>query len=228
MNYFLHGDYHLQSRIFLLDLIDKAKELNKEVIELNGEKIDLNELIQATMSNSLFGGEKVIVIENLFSRRKSTLLDDILNWLKNYEESNELIFWEKKKIGKVAQRKLPKNITVKEFKTPVIVFKLVDLLSPKNKKQTLIMLEKALITDPAEFLFVMIARQIRLMIMAKGGEKLKGAPWMIGKWKKQASEFEMESLINSYQKLYKIDKEIKTGKTLMPLAWHLTMWVSEL
>ncbi|NMB57076.1 hypothetical protein GYA19_04020 [Candidatus Beckwithbacteria bacterium] len=226
MHYLIHGDYHLQSRKFLTDLKQKAKTENKEIIELNGQILDLNQLIQATTSNSLFGAEKLIVIENLFSRLKSQAQEEILAWLKNYKGENPIIFWEKKGIGKILQRKLPDKTLVKEFKTPVIIFKLVEILSPKNKKQALETLNQALVKEPAEFIFVMLARQMRILLMLKGNQKITGAPWMIGKYKQQASFFETEKLMALYQDLYKIDKQIKTGKTIMPLDWHLQIWMA--
>jgi DNA polymerase III delta subunit len=228
MHYFIHGDYHMGSRNLLTSLIEQGKNGQKEVIELDGSSLDLNGLIQATQSNSLFGGEKLIVIENLFSRLKSKEQEEMLKWLKTYDNSNDIVFWEKKSIGKILQRNLPKNTTVKEFKTPAIIFKIVETLSPANKKQALNLLESILEKEPAEFVFAMVVRQIRMLLLIAGGETVGGAPWMVGKMKKQASSFSLEKLTERYQKLYEIDKEIKTGKGVMPLAWHLKLWVSEL
>jgi len=228
MHHFIHGDYLLSSRNFLNSLIEQEKRQNKEVVRLDGNSLALNDLIQALASNSLFGGEKVVVIENLFSRQKSKDQEILLEWIKTFDGQTPVIFWEKKTIGKILQRRLPKKTTVKEFKTPATVFKLVELLSPQTKKQALQLLEETVVKEPAEFLFAMICRQIRLMLLLKEGQAVGGAPWMVGKLKKQAASFNKDELINSYQKLYFIDKQIKTGKTLMPLSWHLSVWISEL
>jgi DNA polymerase III delta subunit len=100
MNYFIHGDYHLKSRQFLTGLVSSAKNQGKDIFKVDGMKADINEIIQATSSNSLFGAEKTVVIENLFSRQKSKNLDEILQFIKKYDGSNEIIFWEKKSLGK--------------------------------------------------------------------------------------------------------------------------------
>jgi len=48
--------------------------------------------------------------------------------------------------------------------------------------------------SPAEFLLVMLARQVKLLIWAKvDAETLKLAPWQIGKLKKQASFFDKKN-----------------------------------
>lgn len=195
---------------------------------MDGQKIVLNDLIQATTSNSLFAESRTVVIENLFSRLKSKEQDTILTWLKDYSGDAHLILWEKKSIGKVLQRNLPLKITVKEFKPPMLVFKLVEALTPTEKPAALKLLAEVLATEAPEFLFTMIVRQVRLMILIQGGETIAGAPWMVGKLKKQASAFEPENLLNAYNSLYNIDKQIKTGVTVMPLAWHLEMWISNL
>ncbi|MGI5827817.1 MAG: hypothetical protein ACOX6V_02220 [Patescibacteria group bacterium] len=228
MHYLIHGDYHLASRNYLVSLIEQEKKNKREIIRLDGVKTTLNELIQAAASNSLFGNEKTIVAENFFSRQKSNEQQQILEWLKSYDNTNTLILWESKSIGKVLQRSLPQKTQVKEFKTPALVFKLVEQISPKNKSQALGTLETVLQKEPAEFLFAMICRQIRLLTIIKGGAEVKGAPWMVGKLKKQASDFTLEQLLTNYQKLYRLDKQIKTGQTIMPLSWHLSVWLSEL
>lgn len=229
MNYFIHGDYHLKSRQFLTGLISSAKNKGKEIFRVDGIKADLNEIIQATSSNSLFGAEKMVVIENLFSRPKSKILEEILQFLKNYDGDNEILFWEKKSIGKILQRNLPKNIVVKEFKTPAIIFQFVESLSPNTKNMAIKNLAKILETQAPEFVMAMIVRQIRLLILIKGGEEAKGAPWVVGKLKKQAESFKnIDSLLQSYKKLYIIDKQNKTGQAFISLSFALENWITEL
>jgi DNA polymerase III delta subunit len=228
MYYLLHGDYHLTSRNFLVNLIDQAKKNNKEIIQIDGKKTDLNQLIQACQSQSLFGNEKLVIIENLFSRQKSKELKSILEWVKKISADIDLIFWESKKIGKILQRNLPVKATVKEFKTPAIIFKLVEQINPQNKKLALQTLEQALQSQPAEFIFAMIVRQIKILILVKNNEKVAGAPWMIGKFKKQAESFSLDQLLTTYQKLFTIDRHIKTGQIPMPMNWHLSVWLFSL
>ena len=228
MHYLIHGDYHLGSRQFLSSLIKQAGDQAKEIIKLNGDQLSLNHLFQATSSSSLFGSEKQLVIENLFSITKSKQQSEMLDWLKNYHGENPIIFWEKKDIGKVLQRRLPQPITVKQFKTPIIVFKLVEQIYPQNINQALVLLRTALQKESAEFLFAMIIRQLRLMLLVKADQKIPGAPWMIGKLKKQASHFDTFKLQNLYQQLYTLDKRIKTGQSIMPLSWQLELLISQI
>jgi DNA polymerase III, delta subunit. len=74
----LHGDNQLESRNELNRLISGAE--SKELIRLDGEKTSLNEIVQALESSSLFGMEKLVIIENLFSRRQSKEKKEIIDW----------------------------------------------------------------------------------------------------------------------------------------------------
>ncbi len=209
-----------------MDLISKAKETGKEVLQLNGEAITLTDLLQASQSASMFGSDRIVVIENLFSRKKSKEQEDLFTFTKTYAENTDLVFWEKKAIGKIAQRSLPPKTTIKEFKTPALIFKLVEQIRPDNKQQALDTLQITLESQPAEFIFAMVVRQVRLLFGIKEGLEPKGAPWMIGKLKSQAAAFTNDQLALAYKKLYQIEKQIKTGDTPMNLGWHLSTWLA--
>lgn len=167
-------------------------------------------------------------MENLFSRKKSKEVEQIWLYLKNYTGEIDIILWEKKAIGKILQRNLPTKTTIKEFKTPAIIFKLVEQLDPQNKAIALNTLENCLLKESAEFIFAMIIRQIRILLQLKLGQTIAGAPWIIGKLKSQAGKFSQAQLEKAYTKLYKIDKQIKTGATPMDLDWHLSFWLANL
>ena len=61
----LHGDNIEASRLELTSIITKGKD--KEIRTLDGKHLDENALIQAMESNSLFGINILVVIENLFT-----------------------------------------------------------------------------------------------------------------------------------------------------------------
>ena len=67
----IHGDNLVASRNRLVELIDQAKSQSQEIVQLNGDKITSTELLQALESQSLFGTDRLVVIERLFSRVKS-------------------------------------------------------------------------------------------------------------------------------------------------------------
>lgn len=202
-----------------------AKNKNDEVIQLDGEKISLTDFVQASSNSSLFSGQTTIVIENLLSRKKSKEVEGLWDFLKNYNGEAKLILWEKKSVGKILQRNLPIKTTAKEFKTPALIFKFVEQINPKFKSQALASMQQVLQQEPAEFIFAMIIRQIRSLLQIKLDKIPAGAPWMLAKLKSQAANFSEDQLEKAYTKLYKIDKQIKTGSNHINLEWHLTYWL---
>ncbi len=227
MIYFLHGDNQPVSREKLNQLLAEAKISRKEIIRLEGLKIDQNQLLQALESSSLFGQDKLIIIENLFSRPQSVEKKAIIKYLKKETIVPDLVFWEKKKITGTTTRWLPKTWKFTEFKTPVAIFKFLDSFKPNNQKQLLTWLLDCIKKDSAEMVFYMLARRLHDLIIAKdlGKSGLKGAPWQIGKLVSQAGNFTLDQLTQIYRKLLTIDTDIKTGASPMPLPWHLDLLI---
>lgn len=77
-----HGDNIEASRKSFIEAIAKLKAGGaNEVVRLNGAEIVLSDLIQALESQSLFGGDRVVAIEGLFSRRLSKEKDSLIGYL---------------------------------------------------------------------------------------------------------------------------------------------------
>lgn len=228
--YFLHGDNQLLSRERLGEIICRAKNEEKEIIRLEGKITNLTEVKQALESQSLFGEEKLVVIENLFVRQRSKEKDEIVKYLKTDEILCDLVCWESKIIDGRSLRGFSKDWQILVFKTPAVIFKFLDSLKPKNTTQMLTLLRSSIKVDSPEMVFYMFASRIRQLIIAfdLGKEGLSGAPWQIGKLVSQAKKFSLERLIKLYRQLLEIDTNIKTGKTLMPLDWHLDVLLANL
>lgn len=227
MIYLLHGDNLVASREFLKTLTDSAKNRKQSVIRLNGIQTRSEDFIQALDSQYLFGPDNLVIVEQLFSRPRSAEQKQILQFLRKYEGSVEVVFWEKKEVGKVLQRNLPKRTVIKLFKTPATIFKFLDSLAPVSKKEALGLLIHLNKNETPDLVFYMLARQIRLLLLVSSGGEVKGPPWMIAKLKRQAANFSLNQLLTTYQQLFRIDEQVKRGLTIMPLSWHLEMLLAE-
>ncbi len=230
MIYLLHGENQVLSRQQLVNLINQAKTQGKELVELDGLKIDLNQVLQALESASLFSQEKFIVIENLLSRQPSKEKEKIISYFKKQATDLTIVFWEKKEISGTTTRWLPKTWQIKAFKTPAVIFQLLDNLKPQNTTQILSLLHACLEKGSAEIVFYMLSRRIRELIIALslGKQGLSGAPWQLGKLMGQSQKFNLNKLLVLYKKLLAIDTDIKTGRTIMPLNWHLDLFLIDL
>ncbi len=216
----LMGENQVKSRNVLNELKKQTKAKGKEIIRLKGKSVELAELKQAMESESLFGGEKLVVIEEVFSSRESSRKQDIKDYLK--EGFNNLIVWEGKKIDK---RKLKGfDAEIKEFEVSSVIFKLTDSLSSDNTDQMIKLLSSCLEKESPEMIFYMITRQVRLMLQAiDNADDFKGPGWLKGKMKRQAKGLGKDKLLKLHENLYMIDKGIKTGGSPIGLDAQLEM-----
>ncbi|MCJ7786863.1 hypothetical protein MUP06_01450 [Patescibacteria group bacterium] len=108
------------------------------------------------------------------------------------------------------------------------IFKTIDAISSRNKKQALILIHKHLEKgDSPLYLLSMINFQFRNLLLVKSCEskgelyindmrilskKLKLHPYIIRKSIQQARRFTIDELKKIYQKIFEVDLNIKTGK----------------
>lgn len=219
----IHGDNQVNSRKKLTELLAEAKKQNKEIFQLNAEKLDRAQLESNLLSESLFGQEKILLLEGLYSLPKSKKKDEFIDLISS--ASIDIILWEKKLLNKTDLKKLPSNFESYEFKITPKLWTFLDKLSPnpKSKNALLKIFHESIAIDSVEFIFLMMARQIRLLIQVKEGGAIKLAPFMLGKLKKQAGEFSLEKLLAIHQQLYQIDKKLKQSASLLSLEAELDL-----
>lgn len=208
----IHGDDTNASR----NALQNIKEQQQPLI-LEGEKVTLTDLAQVFDGGGLFETQKVIVIEQLLSKRKkSSELESILNFLKERTLINELYFWEGKELDKKTLSLFP-HATIKGYKLPQTLFLFVDSLKPNNGKQLVQLFHKTLEHIDAEIVFFMLVRQVRLLLalFQEGNQPIdevkRLAPWQKAKLQKQAKAFSEQTLLSLHVQLYEIDKKAKTG-----------------
>lgn len=224
--FIFHGQNTVISR---KKLIEKIESFSGEVIRFEGEKLALVDLIQSLESSSLFGADRLVVIENLFSRRPGRAKEEILKYLKSTSPNN-LIIWEGKDIdGRTLK---PLGITnALKFEIPQKIFKFLDSLNPENKKNALTILHECLKTMPPEIIFFMLARHVKYLIIAadlgeKGNEEFPS--WRRQKYSFQAQKFGLKKLITLYHQLMICEYQQKTGKAAMTLAAQLDLLIANL
>lgn len=225
MFHIIHGENQVASRKKLTELISNFRSQNKDLVSLTADKLDRPSLESFLQSESLFGNEKVLLLEGLHSLPKSKRKDEFINLISN--ALIDIILWEKKLLTKTDLKKLPSNSQIYEFKVSVKLWTFLDKLSsnPKSKVAQLKLFKESVETESAEFIYIMIARQIRLLIQVKEGQTQKIAPFMIAKLNKQAMEFSLEQLLKLHQQLYLIDQKQKQSLNFLSLEGELDLFI---
>jgi len=93
------------------------------------------------------------------------------------------------------------------------IFKTIDAIALRDKKQALGLLHRHLERGEAPlYLLAMINFQLRNLLTIKSGARLNAHPYVIKKTIQQARNFSLGELKKIYQKIFKADLDIKTGK----------------
>ena len=217
----LHGDNLVSSRNRLVELIDQAKNQKKEIVELNGDKITETDLRQALESPSLFGGDRLVLIERLFVRVKSKAKDQLVRILGEITRPVLVIVWEPKEVAKTYLNKL-KDSKTELFKTPRVIFQFLDSFSLK-------LFHQCLKIEAPELIFHLLDRSVSDIIIALDKHALlKQAQWQKDRLVAQARAFSLDQLLALHQQLIDIDTAQKTGTYLTDLSTDLDLLLAKL
>ncbi len=216
----LHGENTIKSRDRLTQLVTDLKVKNQEIIRLEAKKLDLPQLEEMLLKNNLFGNQEVLIIEELHSLPKSKKKDELINKIANNNQK-DIILWEKRDLTITMLKKFS-QAKVEQFKLTNALFSWLDLFHHQTPiKQNLQALKKAIQNNGDYMCFIMLARQISLLIYAKDGGQVKGAPFMISKLKKQAQAFSLEKLLKLHKQLFELDQQMKSSKNFLTLEQAL-------
>ena len=168
-----------------------------------------------------------LVIENFFTGNKKA--QEIIGELLKQKGETILVFWEGKQLAPVLVKCLAKDFIIQEFKVPVYVFKFLSSVIPGNAPVVLKLLHETLRKDSADFLFVMLAKHVRMLAWAKIDPKtLLAPPWQKDSLIKQASKFSEDQLIGLHSKLLEIDRKNKRSQLPEDLSASLDLLVASL
>ncbi len=109
------------------------------------------------------------------------------------------------------------------------IFEMVDAVGGRNAQRALSLLRRLLEDLPAQYIYTMLARQVRLLIMARevleggGGQNDMAAqaglnPFVAKKALAQCRHFSMGELESIYHQLDRMDEESKTGVSSLDVA----------
>lgn len=218
----IHGDHTLQSRSKLLELETTAKNQGATLQKIEAKALTESVLEEILGSHSLFAENKVIIVEELHSLPLSGKRTKLIEMLAHSQAS--LILWEKRALTKTMVSKLNPQL-VFEFKLSPVLFKWLDSLSGKieTKKNQVTLFHETLEIEDAQMCFAMLCRQIRLLIQAKEGSNLKGAPFMIAKLQRQSQLFSLSQLLKWHTALLDLDLKQKTSQTWQKLEDELDL-----
>jgi len=217
----LHGEHIVNSRTELQKLMEAAIASGQQITRFSGNNLDRASLESTLGSMNLFGSDQLIVIENLLSGRVSKTKTAAIEFLAEIEPEN-LVIWEDKKIGVRILGKF-KKAQKQEFPLTKELFNWLDSVGVKPKTEQIKRLHQSLQQEDVYFVFLMLVRQIRMLIQMKDSGNLAGSPFVVSKVRKQAGNFTLEKLISLHEQLLQIDYRQKTSQNRLSLAAELDL-----
>lgn len=216
----IHGEDIVASRRQLNELIEKGKAAEGGLSRFEARQLDLTKLTQVLEGLTLFGQQPTIIIEGLFSLPKSKTKDLLCLFISKYQERN-LLLYEDKGLS-AAVLKTFNKAKIFEHKPAPTIFAFLDNLRPNSSSKSLELLGKLeLDNQPAELIFAMLVRQVRLLIQALEPNALKVAPWQKTRLISQTRFFGEKKLLKLHNNLYIIDRQYKTGKNPLDLSTQI-------
>lgn len=228
----IHGDNLVASRNLLNEKIRQAKAKGiKDVVRLDGEKIDVTDLKQALESSSLFASDRLVIIENLFTRKQSKLKADLINNLLETDPKSELVIWESKAVSPAQLKKLPPSAKIHFLKIGPKIFQFLDSIAPGNHREMLLLMHGCITQESEEMVFYMLVRRVSVLIIAvdlgkNGLDGMQG--WQKDRLIRQANRFSLPQLLSLHERLYETDKKIKTGRNILPLSSLLDLIIADI
>jgi DNA polymerase III delta subunit len=205
------GEDSIASRNYFLDQQKIFAEKNFEIVNINYQlvlELDENEASSA----SLFTQKRVYFTNSLNKKVLKKLNIKTEKKIKDIIASKEIQLFDWEEETSSRDLKSIKGIVIKELKPSQTIFKLLDSCYPGNLKQFIFILKTISESTEDIFIFIMLARHMRNILITKMGEKLpKLMSWQIAKLANQAKYWKLENLINFYQGLHRIDVNSKTG-----------------
>lgn len=224
----LHGEHHIKSRAMLVELLSRARSDQKSITHIESKQLDQAVLTQALQSHSLFGEERVIVIEELHSLPKSKKRDALLELLRTVQDDREieLVLWEKKQLSATEVKAFP-GAKVQAFAPTKTMFTWLGSISgnasAEGKRNTLKLLQDTIKADGEYFCFSMLTRQVRLLMTAK--ESSVGAnPRVVS----QAKTFTWKQLFALHHQLVLIDEKSKNSSSSLDMSNQLELLLATL
>lgn len=211
--FLFHGDDQASSRRALNLELDKLRAQGVNVIYLDGPRLTPPELETALYTSGLFSSD-ALVIEGLFSRPVSRARTDCLALLAKYAGDKPLYLWEGKEVTKSTHTKALPKAQVSLSKTPAVIFQLLDSLAPGSFARSHALLKTTLALSEPGFVFIMLARRVSDLLIAKSGNPASLSPFLRSRLLSQASHWDEARLLALHHSLYQADLGVKTGSRL--------------
>lgn len=222
----LHGDDEVKVHAECVRLLDSAKKSGTQTVRIDGKSLTIEVLENSIGTQELFATKKLVVIDRLHSLPKSKLKDTFIKWIASHSDELIDIVLVENKLLTVTQLKQFSSANVQVFKLPQLLFSWIESLGMIPKDKLITQFHQILETQDAEFVFAMLIRQVRQLLLFVSDGSFSGPPFARGKLEKQARKFSEPQLLALHEKLLKIDMGQKTSRSTLTLPQEIDLFLA--
>lgn len=192
MIFIFHGDDQYQSlQAFQLKTEDYK---NFEQLRFDNKTIDFEKLNQFVNSQSLFGSNKVLILDNPYSLVKANL-DKLQKIIQNNKDV-DIIIWQERSL-KPTENSIFGKATVTKFPLDKKLFACLNALKPGNIHSFCSLYQQTILQEPFELFFFWLKNNIHKNLTTY-------------------SKFPEDKLKNTYLQLIEMEYQYKTGQLFQP------------
>ncbi len=204
------GEDSASSRRYFQSMRQEYAKKGYELIDIAKNEFE-NISIKILEHSSLFFDQRVFFSDNLVKYLKKNRSKAKLSEIDSLVTDKSVIWlnWEELSTREITN---PKKAIFKEFKMPESIFVFLDSLYPGNLRKTSDILSKISETLEEGFIFAMVCRHVRSLLLAKSKQGGMALPiWQKGRLIQQANYWDERKRIGVYRGLAKLDSAIKTS-----------------
>lgn len=221
------GSDQSSSRQAFFNKVKEFEEKKFEIVKKSAKEIDEEFLELISLPVGLFQNQRCLVTEQIFetisknSKKKESLITKLTSL------KIPVIDWEEKSFSQKEKTSFP-QFKFLSFELPVAIFNFLENIKPNNPKTNYLLYQKALSQKDPEFIFYMLIKHLRNLLLVSENQTQYFFPWQVAKIKKQLSFFPKEKIIKIYHQLLEIDYQQK--RSLLPgsLKSSLDLLISSL
>lgn len=192
MIYIYHGDDQYKSQQAYQ--VKLAQYQNFEQLHFENKSIDIEKINQFINSGSLFGSDKLLILDNPFSLLKANL--DKLQKIVQNSTDVDIIIWQDKSL-KPTEINILGKATVAKFPLDKKLFACLNSLKPGNIHSFCALYQETISQEPFELFFFWLKNNIRKNLTSY-------------------SKFSEDKLKNAYLKLIDVEYKYKNGLLYEP------------
>lgn len=208
----IHGEDIITSRSFLKKMLDAQK-----APILDAKTTDSGTILQELASISLFEDDQPLVIEHLFSPKRTSVIPALM------QSTRTIYLWEPKQIGSALLVKAA-GARVVHFPISRTLFTWLDSLRPSAFPKMVGDLHSLLThREPPELIWRILMNRLQELTQVHSQRVASVPQWKIQKLQTQAQKFSNKALSRVYVRAIETEYAFKSGKSPLSIACQIEL-----